>query len=200
MGNRSGQKKRSISRWRVKRMHGPVRQISVYLRSVSRSHGILRAGHLIMPCVIGRTGLMAKKREGDGATPRGQWPIRQAFFRADRLAVRPSTRLRLTAISRRDGWCDAPSDRNYNRPVRHPYSASAERLWREDGLYDIVIVVGHNDLPRARGGGSAIFIHVAGQGPHAMLPTEGCVALGLADLKRLLALIDSHTRLSVGVR
>ena len=82
-----------------------------------------------------------------------------------------------------DGWCDDPVDRNYNRRVRHPYPASAERLWRSDHLYDLVVVLGYNDRPRVAGRGSAIFMHVAGPG---FAPTEGCVALRLPDLKRLL--------------
>lgn len=83
-----------------------------------------------------------------------------------------------------DGWCDDPSDRNYNRGVEHPYPASAERMWREDRLYDIAVVLGFNDHPRVRGRGSAIFLHVAGPG---LLATEGCVALSRADLVQVLA-------------
>lgn len=82
-----------------------------------------------------------------------------------------------------DGWCDAPQDRNYNRRVVRPYPASAERLWREDGLYDVVVVLGCNDVPRVRGRGSAIFLHVARPG---YAPTEGCVAIALPDLVRVL--------------
>lgn len=139
------------------------------------------------------------KREGDGATPRGRWPVREAFFRADRLGVRPATQLPLRGLAPHDGWCDAPGDRNYNRPIRHPYPASAERLWRQDGLYDLVIVVGYNDRPRMRCGGSAIFIHAAREGSCGLEPTRGCVALRFNDLKRLLALIDRRTILRVGV-
>jgi L,D-peptidoglycan transpeptidase YkuD (ErfK/YbiS/YcfS/YnhG family) len=86
-------------------------------------------------------------------------------------------------IRRMDGWCDAPGDRNYNRPVRHPYPASAERLWRDDALYDMVVVLRHNQRPRLRGRGSAIFMHVARPG---YLPTEGCIALERGHLLRVL--------------
>jgi len=106
--------------------------------------------------------------------------------------------LPLTAMRPRDGWCDAPFDGNYNRSVRHPYRASAERMWRRDRLYDIVIVVGHNDRPRVQGAGSAIFIHVAGEGRGGLMPTEGCIALRLCDLLRLMALIGQCTRLHIG--
>jgi len=93
-----------------------------------------------------------------------------------------------------DGWCDDPHDRNYNRHVRHPYGASAERLWRADGLYDLVIVIGHNDRPRVRGRGSAVFIHVAGPG---LAPTAGCIALRLPDLVRLIGRLSRGTVLNV---
>jgi L,D-peptidoglycan transpeptidase YkuD (ErfK/YbiS/YcfS/YnhG family) len=145
--------------------------------------GLLTYGRLRVPCALGRSGRRAIKREGDGATPIGRFAVRQALFRADRLQ-RPQTRILLTPLREEDGWCDDPKDRNYNRYVRHPYPASAERLWRADGLYDLVVVIGHNDSPRVRGSGSAIFIHVAGPN---LAPTEGCIALRLPDLKRLIA-------------
>ena len=137
---------------------------------------------LRLPCALGRSGRRALKREGDGATPVGAWPIREAFYRADRLR-RPRTAIPLRAIRRNWGWCDAPADRNYNRFVRLPYPVSAESLWRDDGAYDIIVVLGYNDHPRRRGGGSAIFVHLARPG---YTPTEGCVALSMRDLRLLL--------------
>jgi L,D-peptidoglycan transpeptidase YkuD (ErfK/YbiS/YcfS/YnhG family) len=104
------------------------------------------------------------------------------LYRADRVR-RPLTSLPLRAIRSNDGWCDAPTDRNYNRPVRHPYPASAERLFRSDALYDIVVVLSHNARPRVCGGGSAIFMHVARPGYG---PTEGCIALKREHLLRLI--------------
>lgn len=105
------------------------------------------------------------------------------LYRADRIQ-RPRTALPVRAMGRRDGWCDAPSDRNYNRPVRLPYRASAEEMWRSDGLYDIVVVLDHNTRPRIRNAGSAIFMHVARPG---FEPTAGCVALNRAALLHVLA-------------
>jgi L,D-peptidoglycan transpeptidase YkuD (ErfK/YbiS/YcfS/YnhG family) len=104
------------------------------------------------------------------------------LYRPDRVP-RPATGLPVRRLSPHDGWCDAPADRNYNRPVRHPYPASAERLWREDGLYDVVVVLSHNARPRVRGCGSAVFMHVARPG---YAPTEGCIALRREHLSRLL--------------
>jgi len=99
-------------------------------------------------CVLGRSGVRpaADKREGDGASPLGLWPLRRVLYRPDR-EPRPATRLPVAAVSPEDGWCDAPGDPAYNQPVRLPYSASAEQLWREDRVYDLIIILGHNDDP-----------------------------------------------------
>ncbi|WP_211488879.1 L,D-transpeptidase family protein, partial [Escherichia coli] len=79
-------------------------------------------------------------------------------------------------------WCDAPDDPNYNRPVKHPYRASAEKMWREDHLYDLVVILGQNDDPVVPGAGSAIFFHLAKELETGFRPTEGCVALRLPDM------------------
>lgn len=159
-----------------------VQQLTVRGLSAGQRHGILSCGNLRFPCALGRCGRKAIKREGDGATPVGRFALRAAFYRPDRL-VRPRTRLPLAPLRASDGWCDETRDRNYNRRVRHPYPASAEHLWRSDHLYDLLVVLSHNDCPRVRGMGSAIFIHVARPG---FAPTQGCIALRLPDLKRLL--------------
>jgi len=147
--------------------------------------GIMRIGRQRMRCALGRGGVVAAalKREGDGASPAGLWPMRRVLYRADRGPA-PKTALPVQAIGPDDGWCDDPADPNYNRPIKHPYPARAERLWREDGVYDLVVVLGHNDDPVIAGKGSAIFLHLT-RPDYA--PTEGCVALGRADLEALLA-------------
>ena len=142
-----------------------------------------RWGKRRLRCALGRGGLARDKREGDGATPIGAWPMRRLLYRADRLG-RPATRLPAAPIAIEDGWCDDPADPLYNRPISLPYPGRHERLWREDGLYDLVVVLGHNDDPVVRGEGSAIFLHIARPD---WAPTEGCVALARADLGRLLA-------------
>lgn len=136
-------------------------------------------------CALGRGGVRAAadKREGDGASPAGIWPLRRALYRADRLAA-PNTALPLAPIAADDGWCDAPTDPLYNHPVRLPYPASAERMAREDHVYDLVVILGHNDDPVIPGAGSAIFWHLAWPDYR---PTEGCVALALPDMLRALA-------------
>jgi len=155
------------------------------LRAVAASDGRLSFAGRQVRCALGRSGVIAaeRKREGDGASPLGVWPILRVLYRADRGPA-PTTRLLVSAILEDDGWCDAPGDPAYNRPVRLPYPASCERMWREDEVYDIVCVLGHNDPPRA-GFGSAIFLHCARPDYR---PTEGCIALARADLEALLVL------------
>jgi L,D-peptidoglycan transpeptidase YkuD (ErfK/YbiS/YcfS/YnhG family) len=134
---------------------------------------------------LGKGGLKpaADKREGDGASPIGAWPIRRVLYRPDK-GPPPKTALPVEALRREDGWCDAPLDPAYNRPVKLPHGTSAERMWRDDHLYDLVVILGHNDDPVVPGAGSAIFAHLA---KPDYSPTEGCVALARADMEALLA-------------
>jgi len=136
-------------------------------------------------CTIGRSGACAAdaKREGDGMTPLGAWPVRCVLFRPGRSMPPPGTTLPWRWIGDDDGWSDDPADPAYNRPVRHPYGFSAERLVRDDGLYDIIVVLGHNDAPPVPGAGSAIFLHCSAGDK----PTEGCLAIPAERLAVLVA-------------
>jgi L,D-peptidoglycan transpeptidase YkuD (ErfK/YbiS/YcfS/YnhG family) len=144
--------------------------------------GTARWGARTMRCALGRAGIATAKREGDGATPAGTFPFRRVLYRADRLAP-PQTALPAQPIGPADGWCDDPADPLYNRPVTLPYAARHERMWREDHLYDLVVVLGHNDDPVRPGAGSAVFLHVAAPGYG---PTAGCVGLAPDDLLRVV--------------
>lgn len=150
-------------------------------------------GTLQLPCALGRTGRRALKREGDGATPMGLFTLCEVLYRPDRVR-RPRAGLPVRATRPSDGWCDDARDGNYNRKVRLPYAASAETLWRDDRMYDVIVVLDHNRRPRAKGRGSAIFIHVARPG---YAPTAGCIALSLSGLTRLLALLGPGTAVHV---
>lgn len=134
-------------------------------------------------CAIGAAGVTRHKREGDGATPAGDLPLRRVLYRADRVP-RPMCAVPVEPIGEADGWCDDVSHSVYNTQVVLPHVARCEELWRRDGLYDLIGVLGWNDAPVVRGLGSAIFLHVARPD---WGPTEGCVALGLCDLQRLLS-------------
>ncbi|HEY0354030.1 MAG TPA: L,D-transpeptidase family protein [Enterovirga sp.] len=167
--------------------------IRVFRSPVDRRRGRVVAGTLSLPCALGSAGPVRAKREGDGGTPLGRHRVLGAFYRPDRLR-RPRTALTLTPIRPNDGWCDAPGDRRYNRPVRLPYPASHERMWRDDDLYDLVLDLAWNRGPIVSGRGSAIFLHSARPG---FSPTEGCVAVDRRVIARLVERIGPRTVIEV---
>jgi len=147
------------------------------------STGDLVCAGQIYKCALGRGDVTADKREGDGATPLGRFPIRLVMFRPDRVAA-PDTRLPTRPLRKTDGWCDDPESPRYNQHIERPFAASHEIMWRDDHLYDIVVELGYNDAPAISGRGSAIFMHMARPDYD---PTEGCVALAPEDLRRVLS-------------
>jgi L,D-peptidoglycan transpeptidase YkuD (ErfK/YbiS/YcfS/YnhG family) len=162
-------------------------------RAGQRSRGWLVAGALRVPCALGRGGVRAHKREGDGASPHGRFLLRRVWLRpGTSICSKPRLPWRFTAPH--DGWCDDPRHSRYNRPVALPFPASAERMWRDDHLYDIVIEIGWNDRPAIRGRGSAIFMHLARPG---YAPTEGCIALSRSHMLALLPKLSPRTRICI---
>ena len=153
------------------------------MQAIVTPDGLFRLGRETFRCALGRGGVRADKREGDGATPVGDLPLRRVIYRADRVAA-PACRVPLEPLSPADGWCDDPGHRDYNLPVRLPHPARHEALWREDRAYDVFGVLGWNDAPVERGRGSASFLHLARPD---LSPTEGCVALAEAPLRAVLA-------------
>lgn len=174
------------------RKFGPLRALTVRRRPGKPAQGLLSAGERVIPCALGRGSISAWKREGDGATPLAGMRLLSGYFRRGRM--RPVSRLPMARIEARLGWCDAASDRNYNRPVRLPYPASHEEMKRPDRLYDAVIVLDWNIRPRRRNCGSAIFLHIAKPG---FQPTEGCVAVTPAAMAWLLPRVSPRTVLRV---
>ena len=174
-------RKSSLSRIIVRRKAGNPRR------------GWLTAGALIIPVALGRAGVKANKREGDGGTPRGIFRPKKLWWRADRHP-RPVTSLPAQRIGVRDGWCEDPSDRHYNQPVKVPAQSNADRLRRDDDLYDFIIEIDHNTRPRVAGRGSAVFIHAAREG---FAPTAGCVALEINTLRRLIARVNRNTKIAI---
>jgi L,D-peptidoglycan transpeptidase YkuD (ErfK/YbiS/YcfS/YnhG family) len=148
-----------------------------------RPPDLLVAGSRTFRCAIGRSGVRDDKTEGDGATPTGRFALRRVIYR-HRLS-RPDTGLPAVPVTEDQGWCDDPNEPLYNQPIRLPFAGSHEILWREDSVYDVIVVLGHNDSPVIPGRGSAIFMHVASPDYG---PTEGCIALALKDLLEVLAL------------
>jgi L,D-peptidoglycan transpeptidase YkuD (ErfK/YbiS/YcfS/YnhG family) len=174
--------------------HRSFSLLRVRTRAGDRTRGVLLAGTLAIPVVLGRAGIRTNKREGDGATPRGRFRLVRLWWRADRHP-RPATLLPVRRISPTLAWCEDTSDRRYNRPFQRSASEPGDRLWRDDQLYDFVIELDHNTRPRVAGRGSAVFVHVAR--PNRS-PTAGCVALGARELQRLLRSLSPKTRIEIG--
>ena len=154
--------------------------------------GWLTAAGLTIMVALGRGGIVANKREGDGGTPRGVFHPLRVWYRADRMP-RPATALPIRAIASHDAWCEDPHDRRYNRPMQ--WDGSGDRLVRQDHLYDLVVEIDHNVRPRVAGRGSAVFLHLARPG---LAPTAGCVAMPRGSLRRLVAGLGPTTRIEIG--
>jgi L,D-peptidoglycan transpeptidase YkuD (ErfK/YbiS/YcfS/YnhG family) len=157
------------------------------------SQGWLRAGTWCLPVALGRGGIRANKREGDGGTPRGRFRPVRLWWRPDRLP-RPLTRLPRRPIGPDDAWCEDPGDRRYNHSFRRSANEPGDRLWRDDRLYDLIVEIDHNTRPRIAGRGSAVFVHVARPG---LAPTAGCIALKPRDLRLLVSRLGPRTRIVI---
>lgn len=160
----------------------PAETLEVRPLARDRTRGIIRLGPITVPCALGRSGVIARKKEGDGATPLGCFELLHVFYRPDRGRA-PKTVLPVEPITCDAGWCDDPGHRLYNRPVKLPFAASHEKMWRDDRLYDVVVVLDCNMYPAVRGRGSAIFFHIARE---TYTPTEGCVAVSPVHMRLLL--------------
>ena len=142
---------------------------------------------------VGRAGVKTDKHEGDGATPAGTFALLSILYRADRIPP-PVSLLPVKALAPNDGWVDEPSDPNYNRLIKLPYPTSAEQMWRDDELYDALVVIGYNMDPVVPGAGSAIFLHIAAPD---FAPTAGCVAVAKPVLLELLPRLGFGSRIVI---
>ncbi|MGZ3409490.1 MAG: L,D-transpeptidase family protein [Xanthobacteraceae bacterium] len=175
---------------------GPALKLSrirVRGRPGQRTRGIIIAGNMVIPAALGRSGIIANKREGDGGTPRGTFHPVRVWWRADR-GPPPRTTLPLRGIGPNDAWSEDPGDRNYNRPVKRSKKTAGDRLARADHLYDFIVEIDHNQRPRVAGRGSAVFIHLARRG---FLPTAGCVALAGKRLRWLVERLGPRTKIEI---
>lgn len=155
--------------------------------------GILGSGDNVYPCSLGRSGITARKREGDGATPAGRFRLLYGFYRHERLGVINSS-LPLNILTEQMGWCDGPQDPCYNSLVQLPFNGSHEIMKRDDRLYDVCIVLDYNIMPRARGKGSAIFFHLTRPDNG---PTEGCVAIDPLLMQKFLPVLSDKSIMTV---
>ncbi|ETR77801.1 hypothetical protein X566_09175 [Afipia sp. P52-10] len=168
--------------------------IRVRRKAGEPTKGVLLLDGQPIPVALGRGGLIANKFEGDGGTPIGIFRPLRLWWRKDRH-LRPATRLPVHAIRPDDGWCEDPSSRHYNRPVRLSPGSTADRLMRADHLYDFIVEIDHNSRPRVKRRGSAVFLHLARP---AFAPTAGCIAMTRPAMLRLLARLGPDTRIVVG--
>jgi len=155
--------------------------------------GRLHVGQATFACAIGAAAISHRKREGDHASPAGHFRLIEGFFKP-LIGRRPRAPLPIFPINRTLGWCDDVNSANYNRLIRLPSQARHETLWRDDGLYDLVVVLDYNLRPRRKSAGSAIFLHCARPD---FAPTEGCIALRQEDLRKLLPRLARKARLIV---
>jgi L,D-peptidoglycan transpeptidase YkuD (ErfK/YbiS/YcfS/YnhG family) len=172
----------------------PLPLVRIRAAAGDRNRGWLTAGGQTFQVALGRGGIKANKREGDGGTPRGTFRPLRLWWRADRHP-RPSTFLPVRAIAPEHAWCEDASSRHYNKPLRAAANDGGDRLTREDHLYDFIIEIDHNTQPRIAGRGSAVFLHLA---RHDFSPTAGCVAMTKGAMLRLLKRIGPQTRIVIG--
>jgi L,D-peptidoglycan transpeptidase YkuD (ErfK/YbiS/YcfS/YnhG family) len=172
----------------------PLSAVSIRAAAGNPCRGWLTANGLTIAVALGRGGIRANKREGDGGTPRGVFRPLRLWWRADR-APRPSTGLPLRIIGPNDAWCEDPTSRHYNRPIRRGRDQNGDRLRRDDHLYDFIIEIDHNTRPRTAWRGSAVFLHLARDN---FGPTAGCVAMTKPAMLRLLARIGPQTKIVIG--
>jgi L,D-peptidoglycan transpeptidase YkuD (ErfK/YbiS/YcfS/YnhG family) len=172
----------------------PLALIRIRARAGNSRQGWLTAEGMTIPVALGRGGILANKREGDGGTPRGSFLPRKCWWRADRHP-RPRTFLPVHAIRPEDGWCEDPSDRHYNQPIRLARDQAGDRLTRKDHLYDFIVEIDHNTRPRIARRGSAVFLHLAREN---FGPTAGCVSMTRSAMLHLLRRIGPETRIVIG--
>jgi len=179
--------------YKTSRPDRPLAAIRISAAAGDPRRGWLRAGGQTVPVALGRGGIRANKREGDGGTPKGTFRPRQLWWRADRHP-RPRTFLPVRAIGPEDAWCEDPTSRHYNQPTQLDRDRGGDRLKRDDHLYDFIVEIDHNTQPRIKGRGSAVFLHLARQNFAA---TAGCVSMTRAAMLRLLARLGPETKIVI---
>ena len=162
----------------------------MYIKLINKQ---LILGNYKIKCSIGKRGISKKKVEGDKKTPIGTFKIKSVFYRKDRIKVL-KTKLNKVIIKKNMGWCDDSSSKMYNKLVKLPFKFSAEKLWRRNHVYDVVIVLNYNLRPVIKNRGSAIFIHIAKKN---YLSTNGCVAVSKKNIQFLLGVINKKSKLVI---
>ena len=154
--------------------------------------GYLKYKNFKIRCSLGKAGIKKKTKEGDNVTPIGTYKAVKVFYRPDKINI-IKTNLKKIKIKKSMGWCDDPNSNFYNQQIKLPSICGHEKLYRKDGIYDIIIVLNYNMNPTINGKGSAIFIHVTKN----YKPTKGCIALKKIDLIKILNLVKKNTKIKI---
>ena len=149
----------------------------------------LSIGSYKVKCAIGKRGIGLKKKEGDKITPKGKFKIKSILFRKDRIKSLKSN-IKVKNITKNMGWCDDPKANSYNQLIKFPFMFSAEKLYRKENTYDIIIVLNYNIDPIVKNKGSAIFLHIARKNYQK---TNGCIAIKKPHMKKIIKLLKKDT-------
>jgi L,D-peptidoglycan transpeptidase YkuD (ErfK/YbiS/YcfS/YnhG family) len=155
--------------------------------------GVLRFLTHRTRCALGAGGVTHAKKEGDKKTPLGRFALRRIWYRPDRVSIDHAA-LPICEIGQKSGWCDASTHPLYNQAIERPFTASHEKLWRHDRLYNVFIELGVNDAPPAPHQGSAIFLHLE---KNNFQPTLGCVAVSFESMKFILTHAQADTHINI---
>ena len=161
-------------------------------------HIFIKKNYLIfqnykVKCAIGKRGINIKKKEGDLITPKGTFKIKKLLYRRDKIGA-INTNLKKAVIKKNMGWCNDIKSKDYNKLISFPFKFTAEKLYRKDNIYDLILVLNYNMNPIRKGKGSAIFIHIAKNNFNA---TEGCVALKKNKLKKIINKLNKNIKVII---
>ncbi len=154
---------------------------------------ILIFNHYNVKCAIGKRGIGIKRKEGDLVTPKGVFKIIRVFYRKDKIRSL-KTKIKKYSIKKDMGWCDDPRSEKYNKLVKLPFNFSAEKFYRRDNIYDIILVLNYNMHPTKKNKGSAIFIHIAKKNYKS---TEGCIGIKRKILKEIAQTVSNKTKVII---
>ena len=155
--------------------------------------GYLKYKDFKFKCALGKAGVGKKKIEGDNITPKGTFEIVKIYYRSDRIK-KIYSKIKLFKINKKMGWCNDPTSKKYNQLIKLPSKYTHEKLYRQDNVYDLVVVLNYNTTPIIKNKGSAIFIHVAKKN---YKKTAGCVALKKKHLVKLIKNIKNKTKIII---
>jgi L,D-peptidoglycan transpeptidase YkuD (ErfK/YbiS/YcfS/YnhG family) len=160
---------------------------------IVKKSGYLKYKNLKFRCALGEAGIKKKEKEGDNVTPKGIFKIIKMYYRSDKIK-NITTGIKKIKIKKNMGWCDDPSSDLYNQQIKLPNTYSHEKLYRNDNLYDLILVLNYNINPTKKYKGSAIFIHIA---KNSYKKTKGCIALKRKHLIELISKIKKNTKIKV---